>query len=104
MALYIRCLINTSLYVAQLCEYYTPTLNLQIKRYANTDLRPISLTPTISKNSLRRHRTKAREACSGKTYPPRLIWIPKSSTTNLFVNLTQQWLKAPDGADQIGEY
>ena len=64
----------------------------------NTDLRPISLTPTISKIAeeyvVVNH---VKPAVLKHIRPDQYGCIPQSSTTHALINLIHQWSKATDG-------
>ena len=64
----------------------------------NTDLRPISLTPTISKIAeeyvVVNH---VKSAVLKHIRPDQYGCIPQSSTTHALINLIHQWSKAADG-------
>ena len=64
----------------------------------NTDLRPISLTPTVSKIAeeyvVLNH---VKPAVLKHIRPDQYGCIPQSSTTHALINLIHQWSKATDG-------
>ena len=96
-------LINSSFHEEQLphlwkCANIIPLPKTSKVNDINCDLRPISLTPTISKIAegyvVQNH---VKPAVLKHIRPDQYGCIPKSSTTHALVNLTHQWLKATDG-------
>ncbi len=81
-----------------LCANIIPLPKTSKVNDINCDLRPISLTPTISKIAegyvVQNH---VKPAVLKHIRPDQYGCIPKSSTTHALVNLTHQWLKATDG-------
>ena len=103
LALPVSMLINESFKWEQLpliwkCANITPLPKSSTVNDINTDLRPISLTPTISKI--------AEEYVVVNHVKPAVLkhiradqygCIPQSSTTHALINLIHQWSKATDG-------
>ena len=96
-------LINSSFHEEQLphlwkCANIIPLPKTSKVNDINCDLRPISLTPTISKIAegyvVQNH---VKPAVLKHIRPDQYGCIPKSSTTHALVNLIHQWLKATDG-------
>ena len=96
-------LINSSLAKEQLphiwkCANITPLPKSSMLNDINTDLRPISLTPTISKIAedyvVSNH---VKPAVLNHIRSDQYGCIPQSSTTHALINLVHQWSKATDG-------
>ena len=103
LALPVSMLINESFKKEQLpliwkCANITPLPKSSSVNDINTDLRPISLTPTISKIAeeyvVVNH---VRPAVLKHIRPDQYGCIPQSSTTHALINLIHQWSKATDG-------
>ena len=80
------------------CANITPLPKSSTVNDINTDLRPISLTPTISKIAAEylvvNH---VKPAVLKHIRPDQYGCIPQSSTTHALINLIHQWSKATDG-------
>ena len=103
LALPVSMLINVSLKKEQLpliwkCANITPLPKSSTVNDINTDLRPISLTPSISKIAeeyvVVNH---VKPAVIKHIRPDQYGCIPQSSTTHALINLIHQWSKATDG-------
>ena len=80
-----------------MCKHYTFVKSSTVNDI-NTDLRPISLTPTILKIAeeyvVVNH---VKPAVLKRIRPDQYSCIPQSSTTHALINLIHQWSKATDG-------
>jgi retron-type reverse transcriptase len=80
------------------CENITPLPKSSTVNDINTDFRPISLTPSISKIAeeyvVVNH---VKPAVIKHIRPDQYGCIPQSSTTHALINLILQWSKATDG-------
>ena len=80
------------------CANITPLPKSSTVNDINTDLRPISLTPTISKIAedyvVVNH---VKPAVIKHIRPDQYGCIPQSSTTHALINLIHHWSKATDG-------
>ena len=103
LALPVSMLINESFKKEQLpliwkCANITPLPKSSTVNDINTDLRPTSLTPTISKIAeeyvVVNH---VKPAVLKHIRPDQYDCIPQSSTTHALINLIHQWSKATDG-------
>ena len=103
LALSVSMLINESFKKEQLpliwkCANIAPLPKSSTVNDINTDLRPISLTPTISKIAeeyvVENH---VKPAVLKHIRPDQYGCIPQSSTTHALIDLIHQWSKATDG-------
>jgi hypothetical protein len=82
------------------CENITRLPKGSTANDINTDLRPISLTPSISKIAeeyvVLNH---VKPAVIKHIRPDQYGCIPQSSTTHALINLIHQWSKATDGTN-----
>ena len=103
LALPVSMLINESFKKEQLpliwkCANIAPLPKSSTVNDINTDLRPISLTPTISKIAEEYVVVNnVKPAVFKHIRPDQYGCIPQSSTTHALINLIHQWSKATDG-------
>ena len=99
----LRCIINSSISQGTLpdfwkCANITPLPKTKIVEDAAKDLRPISLTPTLSK--IAEHyvvHEHVKPALLKRLEPDQFGCIPGSSTAHALINLMHNWAQATDG-------